>query len=231
MRQLPSTILALTFALAVFGSAVGFYRFWPSVGASPSTNRASPTAAPAENAISSHLTPLRVSAVSNEGFEAPAITNSEPLTSVELANHSPGAAPIIAQRSQGIGQRARRKSPTNNRLFQADAENPWDEIEISVPPSAPFPAVLLQTNAENDPAATRTEAQRKLADRLATEFAEDVKQSEGHHPDAGNSPEANEQTASENWERATNKSNDKFRSLFGRQAYIRENIRQYQLRK
>lgn len=108
--------------------------------------------------------------------------------------------------------------------FRAETSSLPDEIEITVPPAAPFPAVLLQTNNEQDPAAAMTPAQQKLADRLATEFARDVRQSEA---DNG----AVEEAVFEGWRNATNKANGKFRSLFGREAYIREDIRQYQLRK
>jgi hypothetical protein len=105
-----------------------------------------------------------------------------------------------------------------------------NEIEITVPAGARLPAALLQSNEGLNQAAEYSSAQQKLADHLAMEFAREVAQD-----DASNQSGTATRTATDpdpeslnRWRNHASKSDERFRSLFGYDAYNRESLRKFQ---
>lgn len=111
---------------------------------------------------------------------------------------------------------------------QRAAASQQDAIDIIAPIGARLPAALVQTNEGVRPEAALNAVQQELADDLATEFAKEIARNDAQHPVSTETAESNAD-ALKFWKNAAERADDRFRSLFGVEAYNRESIRQYQL--
>ena len=118
-------------------------------------------------------------------------------------------------------------SPVPALAEDAGLEN---QVEITVPAGARLPAALLQSNEGLNLAAAFSSAQQKLADHLAMEFAREVAQDEAldQSGTATGTAQGPDPGLLSRWRNHATKSDERFRSLFGYDAYNRESLRKYQ---
>lgn len=124
--------------------------------------------------------------------------------------------------------RARKQTTGRGSQTLLVAASEQDGIEIIVPFGARLPTALVQTNEGVRPGAALNSAQQELADDLATEFAEEIAQNDAKHPVPSETTKPNAD-ALNFWKNAADRADDRFRSLFGFEAYNRESARQHQL--
>ena len=105
-----------------------------------------------------------------------------------------------------------------------------EEFDLAVPARGQVPAALLQSVQGPNQEAPFTSAQQKLANHLAREFAREATQNGMETKSTITAPTTGaNQDALNRWRDLATKSDERFRSLFGQDAYNRETIRQYHL--
>lgn len=126
-----------------------------------------------------------------------------------------GAAPAPAERS-APGRTRPPVAPLPGRLATLA-----EEIEISVPEGARLPLVLAQADPVENPAAPGNQAREDILDAMTLQFAREIAKTQAESARAGETPDE----YLNRWERAAEQSDERFRTFFGGEFYMRWQIR------